>query len=92
MSSYCEDLCYKIDNPAYALRSFCLKGYSHYQSNNEVVFDAMVWAAQNLIEWEFGLIKARWAILTRKINLKLDSVPLVKYVSFIFTIFVNWKM
>ena len=92
MPSYCEDLCYKIDNPAYTLRSFCLKGYSHYQSNNEVVFNAMVWAAQNLIEWEFGLIKARWAILTRKINLKLDSVPLVKYVSFIFTIFVNWKM
>ena len=92
MSSYCEDLCYKIDNPAYTLRSFCLKGYSHYQSNNEAVFDAMVWAAQNLIEWEFGLIKARWAILTRKINLKLDSVPLVKYISFIFTIFVNWKM
>lgn len=92
MSSHCENLCYKIDNPAYTLISFCLKGYSHYQSNNEVVFDAMVWAAQNLIEWEFGLIKARWAILTRNINLKLDSVPLVKYVSFIFTIFVNWKM
>lgn len=74
MSGYCDDLCYKIDNPSYTLTSFFLKEYSHYQNNNnEVVFDTMVSAAQNLIECAFGPIKAKWTILTRKMNLKLHK-------------------
>ena len=39
----------------------------------------MLRPARNQIECAFGSLKARWAILTRKIDLKLENVPNLIY-------------
>ena len=42
----------------------------------------MLRSERNTIECAFGRLKARWAILTRKIDLKLESVPILIYAYF----------
>ena len=43
----------------------------------------MVRAARNPVECAFGRLKARWSILTRKIDFKLKSVPILIYACFV---------
>ena len=39
--------------------------------------------ARNPIECAFGRLKARWAILTRKIDFKLETIPKLVYACFV---------
>ena len=39
----------------------------------------MLRAARNPVECAFGRLKALWSILTRKIDFKLESVPILVY-------------
>ena len=74
---------YIIGDPAYPLTPFCIKEYQTCSSNEQVVFNSMLRSARNPIECAFGRLKARWAILTRKIYFKLELVPIIVYATFV---------
>ena len=58
---------YIIGDPAYPLRPHCIKEYESCSNDAEVIFNSMLRSARNQIECDFGCLKARWAILIRKI-------------------------
>ena len=60
-----------------------MKGFDDCNSDEEVVFDNMLRSARNQTEASFGRLKARWAILARKLDLKLEILPTVIYACFI---------
>ncbi len=43
----------------------------------------MLRAARNPIECAFGLLKARWALLNKKLDLSLSIIPTVVYACFL---------
>jgi len=66
---------YVIGDPAYPLTPNCLKEYESCATNAQVIFNNMLRSARNPIECAFGRLKARWGILTRRIDLDLTKVP-----------------
>ena len=60
-----------------------MKEYDTCASNEQVMFNALLRAARNPIECAFGRLKARWSILTKKVDLKIESVPVVVYACFV---------
>jgi len=47
------------------------------------VFNTLLRASRNPIEFAYGCLKARWQILNRTFNMKLDNVPLLIYACFV---------
>ena len=50
----------------------------------------MLREARNPIECAFGRLKARWSILTRKMDLKLENIPIVVMACFVLHNFCEW--
>lgn len=74
---------YLIGDPAYPLTAYCMKEYEKCSCNSEVLFNSMLRSARNPVECAFGRLKARWSILTKKIDLALDFVPTAIYACFV---------
>ena len=60
-----------------------MKEYDACTSNEQVIFNNTLRSARNQIECAFGRLKARWAILTTKMDYKLEALPTVIYACFV---------
>ena len=74
---------YLIGDPAYPLTPNCMKEYKSCKTNSQVIFNNLLREARNPIERAFGRLKARWSILTRKMDLKLENIPIVVMACFV---------
>ena len=53
------------------------------KTSSQVIFNNLLREARNPIECAFGRLKARWSILTRKMDLKLDNIPIIVMACFV---------
>ena len=72
-----------IGDPRYPLTHFCIREYEHCQTNKEVVFNNLLRSTRNPVKCAFGPLKARWAVLTKAIYLKLYNTSTLIYACFI---------
>ena len=75
--------CYLIGDPAYPLVPHCMKEYASCKTNEEVIFNSMLRSARNPKECPYGRLKARWQILTKKIDFKVTKIPQIIHACFI---------
>ena len=75
--------CYLIGDLAYPLTPNCMKEFQACKTNAQVIFNNMLQSARNPIECAFGRLKARWSILTRKMDLQLHTIPKVVHACFV---------
>ena len=73
---------YLICDFAYPFTPFCMKEFDNCNSDEEVIFNNMLRSFRNQIECSFGRLKDRWVILTRKMDLKLEVLPIIIYAYF----------
>ena len=54
-----------------------MKEYETCTNNEQVIFNNMLRSARNPTECAFWRLKARWSILTKKMDLKIEAIPIV---------------
>ena len=54
-----------------------MKEHESCKSNAKTVFNSMLRAARNPTECAYGRLEARWGILNKKIDFKLESIPTI---------------
>ena len=74
---------YLIGDTVYRILPCCMREYSTCKSNEELVFNATLRSACNTNECAFGRLKARWQVLAKKIDFKLEKIPAIIYGSFV---------
>ena len=52
-----------------------MKEFESCKTNAQVVLNSMLRTARNPIECSFGRLKARWGVLTKRTDFKLENVP-----------------
>ena len=72
-----------LGDPAYTLLPHCMKEFPTCTTNGQVMFNNLLRSARNPIECAVGRLKARWQILNRRIDLKLEHVPQIIYACFV---------
>ena len=60
-----------------------MKKYTHCLQNEKVVFNNVLRASKTQIECGFGRRKARWSMLTKQIDLKLENIPYIIHAYFV---------
>ena len=68
---------------AYPLTPFCMKEYDHCSNNEKVLFDNILRSGRNPIECTFSILKTRWGILTKKMDLKFETISIIIYAYFV---------
>ena len=68
-----------IGDPAYPLLPGPFKEYSNCSSDVEILFNTKLKSVCNRIECAFGRLKARWRILNRPKDFRIEFVPTVSY-------------
>ena len=74
---------YVRGDPAYPLTPYCKKEFETCTTNAQVLFNGLLRSARNQIERAFGRLKARWSILTRKMDFSIELVPTAVYACFV---------
>ena len=62
--------------------SFCIKEHESCKSNAQTVFNSVFTEARNPIQCVYERLKARWRILSMKIDLKLESISTINWKCF----------
>lgn len=72
-----------LADPAYTLLPHCMKEYKSCTTDEAVLFNNLLRASRNPIECAYGRLKARWQILTRPMDMKLENIPQIIYSCFV---------
>ena len=60
-----------------------MKEYKSCKTNIQAIFNTLLREARNPIECAFDRLKACWSILTRKVDLRLDNIPIIVLACFV---------
>ena len=74
---------YLIRDLAYPLIPHCLKECDTCDTNEKVIVNNLLTAARNPVKYAFGHLKAMWAVLTKKVEFDVITVPTMIYACFV---------
>ena len=60
-----------------------MKEYGSCKSNEEIVFNSKLRSVRNPTECAFGCLKARWQVLAKEMDFKLEKMATTMYPCFV---------